>query len=234
MPSLDTAMSYHRLKRSPLDDREVFTNLRDLMDYCKDGARYNGQRVVVMATDGNHQYPIEYCIVDNIPLIDMRGSEPIFKTIGFSGDASATHGMLIYEHNMGEIWRQNQVFCFDEANFCLLNQIEIFRILDAAGNKTFKFYIERTTRGTDTVFTATWNQSYNPYIDGKSNSISVSSGATITKMSYNNTASSTSWLYTNNSDICLMPKNSNAVSAENIYITKIYVKAEDYYQAWIN
>jgi len=35
----------------------------------------------------------------------------------------------------------------------------------------------------------------------------------------------------NNSDIILMP-NDAGINTENNYITKIYVKAEDYYQAW--
>ena len=64
MPSLDTAMSYHRLKRAPLDDMEVFNDLLSLMNYCKNGARYDGQRVVVLnSTTG----PTEYVIKNNIP-----------------------------------------------------------------------------------------------------------------------------------------------------------------------
>lgn len=229
MPSLDSAMSRHRLKRAPLDDSEVYNNLRALMDYCKDGARYDGQRVVVLNdTLGS----VEYNIKNNIPIINMRGSEPIFKSITFSGDSSATHGMLIYENNLGGAWEQNEVFTFNESKFCLLNQLEIFRILDAAGNKSFKFHMERLTRDTDTLFTTTWSQSYNPYNDGSSNAISgASSGATITEMSFN--ATTDAWLKTNNSAFYLMPRTATGLNTENNFITKIYVKAEDYYQAWI-
>ena len=229
MPSLDTAMSYHRLKRAPLDDMEVFANLRDLMDYCKDGARYDGQRVVVLNdTLGS----VEYTIKNNIPMISMRGSEPIFKSFTFSGDSSASHGLLIYENNLGGIWNQNEIFTFDEGKLCLLNQLEIFRILDAAGNKTFKFYMERLTRDTDTLFTRTWSQNYNPYIDGVNKPINgATSGATINEISFN--SSDNGWLKCSNSNIILMPKTSSGVTNENNYITKIYVKAEDYYQAWI-
>lgn len=229
MPSLDTPISYHRLKRAPLDDMEVFANLRNLMDYCKDGARYDGQRVVVLNdTLGS----VEYNIKNNIPIINMRGSEPVFKSITFTGDSSATHGMLIYENNLGEIWDQNEVFSFNEGKFCIINQLEIFRILDAAGNKSFKFYMERLTRHTDTLFTTSWSQNYNPYIDGASNPISgESSGAVITELSFNSTTNG--WLKCTNSAFYLMPRTNNAVIAENNYITKIYVKAEDYYQAWV-
>lgn len=226
MPSLDTAMSYHRLKRAPLDDMEVFNDLRALMDYCKNGARYDGQRVVVL---NDNLGSVEYNIKNNIPMINMKGSEPIFKSITFSGDSSATHGILIYENNLGGLWEQNEVFTFNEGKLCLLNQLEIFRILDASGNKSFKFYIERQTRDSDTVFTRTWVQNFNPYIDA--NSVSQSSGATINKMSF--TSTTNGWLRTNNSSIYLMPRTSAGVTEENKYITRIYVKAEDYYQAWI-
>ncbi len=108
MPSLDTLMSYHRLKKAPLDDTEVFTDLRDLMDYCETGASYDGQRVSVL--NGNLGL-VEYVIKNNIPIIDMKGSEPIFKTITFKGDSSASHGILIYEYNSGELFNENDVFC---------------------------------------------------------------------------------------------------------------------------
>ena len=228
MPSLDTPISYHRLKRAPLDDREVFTDLRSLMDYCKDGARYDGQRVVVL---NNELGSVEYTIKNNIPMINMRGSEPIFKSITFSGDSSATHGMLIYENNLGGIWEQNEVFILNEGKLCLLNQLEIFRILDASGNKSFKFYIERVIRHDNASFTATWSQSYNPYIDGASNVINIEPSSTVSEMSFNSTTNG--WLTTNNSNFCLMPRTDDATFKENDYITKIYVKAEDYYQAWV-
>lgn len=229
MPSLDTAMSYHRLKRAPLDDMEVFNNLRDLMNYCKDGSRYDGQRVVVL---NNLLGSIEYNIKNNIPMINMKGSEPIFKSITFNGDSSATHGLLIYENNLGGVWDENEVFSTTDGKYNLLNQLEIFRILDAANNKSFKFYIERLTRNSDTLFTGTWTQNYNPYIDGYNNPItSVGSGVNVNELSFVSTTNG--WLKCNNSSIILMPRNDNALNIENNYITKIYVKAEDYYQAWI-
>lgn len=226
MPSLDTAMSYHRLKRTPLDDMEVFNDLRSLMDYCKDGARYDGQRVVVL---NDTLGLVEYNIKNNIPIINMRGSEPIFKSITFSGDSAESHGMLIYENNIGGIWEENEVFSFNEGKLCLINQLEIFRILDAAGNKSFKFYMERLTRDTDTLFTRTWVQSFNPYIDR--NSISAAFGRTINEISF--ISANDGWLACSNSDITLMPNNETGINREDNYITKIYVKAEDYYQAWI-
>lgn len=230
MPSLDTPISYHRLKRAPLDDKEVFNNLRDLMDYCKDGARYNGQRVVVL----NDNYKsVEYTIKNNIPIINMIGSEPIFKSLTFDGESSESHGLLIYENNnLSEIWERDEVFSFNEGKLCLFNQLEIFRILDAAGNKTFKFYMERQIRNSDQPQSITrWNQNYNPYIDGSSNIISNKSDVLVSQISYNNESSDDGWIKTNSTSLYLMPNSITSVVSEAEYITKIYIKAEDYYQA---
>ena len=164
-------------------------------------------------------------------MINMRGSEPVFKSLTFDGDSEATHGLLVYENNEGGLWGQSEVLSFNEGKFCIINQLEIFRLVDVTGAKSFKFYMERLTRGSDTKFTRSWTQKYNPYDDGSNNNISASSGATITGMSFN--SSTNGWLKTNNSDIILMPKNTTGVTAENKYITKIYVKTEDYYQAWL-
>lgn len=231
MPSLDTPMSYHRLKRSPLDDREVFNNLRDLMDYCKDGARYDGQRVVVL---NDNLESVEYTIKNNIPIINMRGSEPIFKSLTFDGESSESHGLLIYENNnLTEIWNRDEVFSFNEGKLCLINQLEIFRILDAAGNKTFKFYMERQIRNSDQPQSITrWNQNYNPYIDGNSNIINSQSDVLVSRISYYSDSSNNGWIKTNATSIYLMPNSITSVDSESEYITKIYVKAEDYYQVY--
>jgi hypothetical protein len=161
----------------------------------------------------------------------MKGSEPIFKSITFEGDANATHGILIYENNLGGTWNSHEVFTFNEGKMCIINQLEIFRILDGNSNKTFKFFMERIPRNAnnETQYFV-WNQNYNPYNDGSSNTIS-SQGNSLNKMSFYSTTNC--WLNTNYSNILLMPRTSSALNTENLYITKIYVKAEDYYQALI-
>lgn len=228
MPSLDSVMSRHRLMRAPLDDSEIYASLSDLMNYCKNGACYDGQRVAVV---DNNLGLIEYTIKNNIPIINLRGSEPIFNSLNFNGDTSESRGMLIYENNLSGAWEQNSVFCLQDGSLCLLSQLEIFRILDATGNKTFKFYMERTLRNTTQTEVITWNQNYNPYSDNSNNTIpNTSSGAIITEMLFITTENG--WLKTNNSDIYLMPKDSISARQERDYITKIYVKAEDYYNAW--
>ena len=226
MEVLSTPISYHRLNRNPLDDSEVFNNLRDLMDYCDTGARYDGQRVVVL---NDNLKPVEYVIKNNIPLIDMKGSEPIFKSgITFSGESVQSHGLLIYEDNNsnGNIWSKDDVFILSEGKLCLLNQLEIFRI-NNNGTKIFKFFLQRGYRNNVFVETEIWNQSYNPYIDGASHIPTVGGNFEI---SFNET--SNVFIRSNKSAYNFMAKTSAIASQEKNYVTKIYVKAEDYYQAW--
>lgn len=234
MPSLDTAISYHRLKKAPLDDSEVFNSLRDLMDYCDKGASYNGQRVVVL---DDVYGDVEYVIKNNIPIIDMRGSEPSFWPWYFDGDNNSTNGMLIYERNSRDrtTWSPNLVFYPGDSGYVnLISQLEIFRISDASSNiKSFKFYLEQIKRRTDERYVATWTQNYNPYTDGENNIIrNIAKGATITNMSYTSkrtTYASHQYLTTNNEDVKLMSANIND---EENFITRIYVKADDYYKAY--
>ena len=238
MASLDTAISYHRLKRAPLDDKEIFASLRNLMDYCDAGARYDGQRVVVIVNDRI----VEYTIKDDIPMIYMMGSEPIFREMTFSGDSSPSHGMLIYEYNITNSeysWNSNDLFSVKQGRLCLMSQAEIFRIVDAVGNKTFKFRMVRQKRGDENAISeVTWSQNFNPYADASSNPVQQVMNATVNKLVYDSTASASNgnggYLKTNNAGICLMPKNSIFAEAETEYITKIYIKAEDYYRAYNN
>lgn len=260
MPSLSSPMSYHRLNRAPLDDMETFSSLRDLMDYCDSGARYDGQRVAVLSSDDTELYDelyvdgeqaqadddtlivrtatssisnkyTEYVINNDIPMIDMRGSEPIFKKFYFNGDSTESHGLLIYENNGNNVWDQGDVFRFDLGALCLINQLEIFRIGNAVNDtKTFKFAIERIYRDSTTSNTYKWSQTYNPYIDGINHKLTQSNTTGVSGMSFN--LSENSWLLTNNSNIILMPRTAEAANAEMNIITRIYVKAEDYYNAW--
>lgn len=227
--ALSTPNTFHRLNRKPLDDSEVFSNLRDLMDYCNNGARYNGQRVVV--DDGSKS--MEYLIKNNIPMIDTKGNDLIFKKITFSGDAAESHGLLIYYNNClsgGTPWSRDNIISFDEDKLSLFNQIEIFRILDAAKNKTFKFYMETLQRNSTNPSTYIWNQSYNPFYDTTGHAFGTGAGNQINQMIYN--PSGNYLIQTPNSSRYIMPASASAINAEADKITKIYIKAEDYYNAY--
>lgn len=226
--ALSTPTTFHRLNRKPLDDSEVFSNLRDLMNYCNSGARYNGQRVVV--DDGSKS--MEYLIKNNIPMIDTKGNDLIFEKITFSGDAAESHGLLIYYNNIlsgGSPWTVDDVISFDESKLSLLNQIEIFRILDAAKNSTFKFFMETITRnGVSSAYI--WNQTYNPYIDTNGHAFGTGAGNQINQIIYK--PSGDYLISSPNTSRYIMPASAAAVNAEANKITKLYIKAEDYYNAY--
>ena len=120
--TLDTPVNYHRLMKGPLDDREVFATLDDLMEYCNNGACYDGQRVVVV--DPVIGTFVEYVIVNNIPIIDLRGSEPIFFKNG------TDIYMLLFEENLvnGQKWGKNIWFSLEEGRYNILSQTAIFKI----------------------------------------------------------------------------------------------------------
>ena len=52
----DTPVGFHRVLDGPLDDHEVFTSNEDLLDYCKNGTAYHGQRVL-LTYDGLYDQP---------------------------------------------------------------------------------------------------------------------------------------------------------------------------------
>ena len=225
MPSLDTMMSYHRLKRAPLDDMEAFNSLDDLIEYCETGACYSGQRVIV--NDSNpFNTIVEYIIkgyVKNgntryIPVIDMRGSDYIFKSITFDGDSTETHGLLIYECDSDSIWTSNEVFTFNQDKLSIINQLELFN------SNGFKFYIESLNKSTGILSTKTWSQFTNPCKHRYLNAPEYAMYATVTDAYFK-------IISNGNIKVYIMPKNETGTSACENKIIRIWVKAEDYYNA---
>lgn len=53
---VSTPMGIHRLMAEPYDDREIFTSVSDLINYCKDGACYDGQRVICINGYNTNKY----------------------------------------------------------------------------------------------------------------------------------------------------------------------------------
>ena len=44
---LSTPLGIHRVRRSPYDDTEIFNSVNELVEYCKSGLAYKGQKVSV-------------------------------------------------------------------------------------------------------------------------------------------------------------------------------------------
>ena len=57
---VSTPIGIHRLKKEPFDDREIFSNISDLIDYCKHGASYNGQKVLCIFNQNDNEYLLNF------------------------------------------------------------------------------------------------------------------------------------------------------------------------------
>lgn len=89
---LSTPIGIHRVMKEPYDDREVFKSIDDLWDYCKNGTRYNGQKVAcIIGTPGNGKgYVQNFTICQDFPLINIPNGETIIDK---------DKGILIYNYN---------------------------------------------------------------------------------------------------------------------------------------
>lgn len=226
MASLDLLTQYHRLYKQPIDDMEVFKNIKDLMTYCRSGAWYNGQRVVV---DTLNNKPVEYVIRNGIPIIDMRGSEPIFRWF----EDKQSHYLMLYEHNGGPLntWNETDVFTFEDGKLCLISQAHIFGIYGASATPSYVYYMEVFNKVTNHI-DASYNftQNFDVFTDGPTHAITQTAGASVNSLSYN--SNSEVWLKSNNSSYKLMPRTTAAAGQEQNRIIRIYIKADEYYKAY--
>lgn len=223
--SLGIPISYHRLNKIPLDDSEVFTSLRNLMNYCDSGACYDGQRVIVIDNEHGNNIMTQYIIKNNIPIIDMNGFEPVFKEIEFT-QGNTTHGLLIYSNiDAKSEWTKKDVFSLDYNKLSLFNQIEIFRKKDN-NSLSYNFCLEYVSSDrsiyNDSYESEKWTQQYNPYYYNGGD-IEPNNSDTIQEMAF--IENENSYISINIKDYIIMPKNGDAD------IINIYVEAEDYYNA---
>lgn len=89
--SIPAPMSFHRLFKKPLDDTSVFYSMRDLVNYVKTGAVYNGQKITLISSYGNFNTIRNFTIYDKMPIIDLAPSEHVWKY-----QSDAVKYMLIY------------------------------------------------------------------------------------------------------------------------------------------
>lgn len=96
---LSTPMGIHRLLKEPYDDREVFTSIDDLKEYCRNGACYNGQRVACIIGSANKGgYIQDFIIYNKMAIAKFNNSEIITcNEIPYASDSNSY--MLIYEDN---------------------------------------------------------------------------------------------------------------------------------------
>lgn len=93
---LSTPMGIHRLLKEPYDDREVFTSIDNLKEYCRNGACYDGQRVAcIIGTPNKGGYIQDFVIYNKMAIAKFNNGEIItYNDPTYGIDKSY---MLIYE-----------------------------------------------------------------------------------------------------------------------------------------
>lgn len=160
MYHLSTPMGIHRVMKEPYDDREVFTSINDLWEYCKHGARYNGQRVAcIIGSPGNGRgYVQNFTINQDFPLIDLPNGEIIIDN---------SKGVLVYDYNPAALSSDDKIMYNSNKNhYNYLNNPSKFSILSlikAFRNTALESYtitIDRHYRGftrTDLYYKSTYS-----------------------------------------------------------------------------
>ena len=127
---LSTPIGIHRVMKEPYDDREIFESIDDLWDYCKNGTRYNGQKVAcIIGTPGNGKgYVQNFTICRDFPLIDIPNGETIIDK---------DKGILIYNYNPFVLSGDDKImYDSNKTHYNYLNNPSKFSIISLL--KTFR------------------------------------------------------------------------------------------------
>lgn len=88
-----TPIGIHRLKKEPFDDREIFTDISNMLYYCKHGARYDGQKISCILGENNTKYIQDFIIINDYPILQFKNIE---HTVIKDNDK---YYILIYHYN---------------------------------------------------------------------------------------------------------------------------------------
>lgn len=133
---LSTPMGIHRLMREPYDDREIFSNMDDLYAYCKEGARYTGQKVgCILGSRASDIYVQNFTIVNDFPVPDLKNGEHIFLPAGPIPNGEngyvdiAYPAILVYRCGRGRTFARKSHcnYLYDPNAYSLLNILDAFR-----------------------------------------------------------------------------------------------------------
>ena len=217
MASLDTIMSFHRVNSQPLDDSMIFNTIDSMLNYVKNnGAAYNGQKVSVI----NNYGIVDYTVCDKIPIIDLKGTEPIFKSITFNNTAYAS--MLIYDsgfNNSSSAWTINELFKISAEKYSLFNQLKVI----CNGSYVFEIDISNTSGGVASS-KIQFDQGFDPIYEFNT---SGESGYMI----LNPNITDNSNIILTDKSVNIMPTGTKYTSEQKSNHVKIYAKAQDYYNA---
>lgn len=141
---LNTPMGIHRLLREPYDDREIFTNVANLVTYCKSGAFYDGQRVSLMIGDKsmadmhmiNFTMRVKSDCNSAYPIMDHECGRLHVEKIG------SNYYVLVYHYNpvsgaMFDAGRKTLDYREEGMQYSIL---ELLNLFDLSTNNTHSFY----------------------------------------------------------------------------------------------
>ena len=108
----DTPVGFHRVNKAPLDDSDVFYNIRDVLDYIDSGAAYDGQRICLRLPHYNQNVTLKTGKSNKLFAIpDLpSGHEWITKQI-----ASNLYVLIYYYNSGSEFTNQNQQIRFSDS-----------------------------------------------------------------------------------------------------------------------
>ena len=154
----DTPFGVHRLMKEPYDDREIFLNISDFINYInnKNNNIYSGQtgRIVIPQNGYDPNKPntfINYTIIDDVPIFDLGNNELIQYTPRFSNQvdyATLSDYMLVYKTD------KLSVFPYYNTGFTNLDMRGIYGFsmldlipamynrIDNQSNTNYKFILE--------------------------------------------------------------------------------------------
>lgn len=131
--SVPAPMSFHRLFKKPLDDTSIFYSMKDLVNYVKTGAAYNGQKITLISSYGNFNSIRNFTIYDRIPIIDLAPSEHVWKN-----QSDTIKYMLIY--NRYNPNTNGDTVISETENVKDYNKLAYYSIMDIADLFNYLFY----------------------------------------------------------------------------------------------
>ena len=220
----DTPVGFHRLNKMPLDDREVFDNISDFLEYVESGTPYVGQRCVVRFA--NYEQPVIFkqgrqnSNTDNpIPVLELpTGYEHICK---FYND---NHYVMVYYYNGGRTFDllMDQVRFTDSFAWSMLPQASIVAGTDTDIDYLLEYY-DDLAEGGPIEKSYTFRQPNFCHHE-----LELPSNVAVNRIS--SISNNDAFFTTADPDIVIMPKRVNNWII-NKCVTRLWVKANDYYTA---
>ena len=204
----DTVTGFHRLNKMPLDDKEIFENVKDLLTYISSGTAYHGQRCVV-------KFPY---FDQEVTLSKGRGDVlvPVFKMPAGYEWITTKNGSdiyaLIYYYNGGSLFtdKNQQVRLTDSFAWGLLPHASLLACSDTNIKYLLEYHDDTGEHGPYTFTQANFC----------TNTVAVGIGNNINRIS---SESNADFIFpTPNSAIGIMPK-----TASNTTI-RLWVKCNEY------